>query len=65
MKHGVGNMEQKIAKIKIGQEVDKYLTGGTSKIGVGEDIKQDWKWVNIMQTVKFPINIVKNGKNII
>ena len=41
MKQGVGNMGEKTTKIKIGQEVDKYLTGGISKIGVGEDIKQD------------------------
>ena len=41
MKQGIGNIGQKTSQIKIGQEVDKYLTGGTSKIGVGENVKQD------------------------
>ena len=53
---------QKIVKIKIGQEVDKYFTGGISKIGVGEDVKYDLKWVNIIQVVKFYIDTGKNGK---
>ena len=41
MKQGVGNIGQVTAKIKIGQEVDKYSTGGISKIEVGEDVKED------------------------
>ena len=41
MKQGVGNIGQKTTKIKIGQEVNKYLTGGVSKIGVGENVEQD------------------------
>ena len=41
MTQAVGNMGQKTAKIKIVQEVDKYLTIGISKIGVGENVKQD------------------------
>ena len=40
MKQGVGNIGQKTAKIKIGQEVDKYWTEGISKIEVG-DLKED------------------------
>ena len=41
MKQGVSNNGQKTAKIKIGQQVDKYLTRGISKIEVREDVKKD------------------------
>ena len=41
MKQGVGNTEQKTANIRIGQQVDKYSTGGISKIEVGEGVKED------------------------
>ena len=41
LKQGISNIVQKTAQIKIGQEVDKCLTGGISKIGVGENVKQN------------------------
>ena len=41
MKQGVGNIGQKTVKIKIGQQVDKYSTGGISKIEVVKDVKED------------------------
>ena len=40
LKQGIRNILQKTAQIQIGQEVDKYLTGGISKIGVGQNVKQ-------------------------
>ena len=50
-------MGQNTAKIKIGQEVYKYLSGGISKIGVN--------WVHIIQVVKFYMDAGKNGRNIL
>ena len=41
LKQGIRNILQKTAQIKIGQEVGKCLTGGISKIGVGENVKQN------------------------
>ena len=41
LKQGTRNIVQKTAQIKIGQEVNKYLTGGISKIGEGENVKQN------------------------
>ena len=44
---------------------DKYFTGGISKIVVGEEVKYDLKWINILQVVKFYMDAGKNGKNIL
>ena len=40
--------------------MDNYPPWGLGKIEVEEDVKEDWKWANIMQGGKF-YRIGKNG----